>query len=140
MRPCNPAWGKGVVWAACAYLLLLPGVLAEAACLEAILWPGRPGRLRFVIAAAVAALVPLVHLLTALTVQYGPAALREFRELMLVKQGGTRLGLAGQTAGTLLALIAFASAAYGLFCGTLAWSLAEQILKRLGRAPVQSRR
>jgi hypothetical protein len=123
---------RGLLWA-------MLGVVTEAACLEAILWPGRPGRRRFFIASAVATLVPLVHLLTALTVQYGPAALSEFRELMLAKQGGSELGFVGQTAGTLLALIAVASAAYGLFCGTLAWSLAGQILKRLGRAPARSR-
>ena len=124
---------RGLIWA-------MLGVVAEAACLEAILWLGRPARLRFVIAAAIATLVPLVQLLSTLTVQYGPAALSEFREVMLRKQGVSNLGLAGQTAGMLLALIAAVSAAYGLFCGTLAWSLAGQILKRLGRAPAQSRR
>jgi hypothetical protein len=119
---------RGMIWA-------LVGILTEAACLEAILWPGHPGRRRFVIAAAMATLIPLTQLLATLAVQFGPAALREFREVLLVKQGVARLGLAGQTAGTLLALIALASAVFGLFCGTLAWSLARQILKRLGRAP-----
>ena len=52
----------------------------------------------------------------------------------LVKQGVARLGLAGQTAGALLALIVAGSLVFGMFCGTLAWSLARQILKRLGRA------
>jgi len=119
---------RGMVWA-------LVGILAEAACLEAILWPGRPGRWRFAVAAVIAALIPLAQVLTTLAVQFGPAVLSEFREVLLVKQGGARLGLAGQTAGTLLALIVVASAVFGLLCGTLAWSLARQILKRLGRAP-----
>jgi len=120
---------RGMVWA-------LVGILSEAACVEAVLWPGRPGRWRFAVAALIAALIPLVQFLMTLAAQFGPAAtLSEFREVLLVKQGGARLGLAGQTAGTLLALIVAASAAFGLFCGTLAWSLAGQILKRLGRAP-----
>jgi hypothetical protein len=118
---------RGMVWA-------LIGILAEAACLEVILWPGNPGKRRFVTAAALATLVPLAQLLATLTVQYGPAALREFREILLVKQGVARLGLAGQTAGALLALIVAGSLVFGMFCGTLAWSLARQILKRLGRA------
>jgi hypothetical protein len=119
---------RGMVWA-------LIGVLSEAACLEVILWPGRPGRSRFALAALAAALIPLAQLLITLAVQYGPAALSQFHETVMTKQGGAKLGLAGLTAGTLLASIVVASAVFGLFCGTLAWSLARQILKRLGRAP-----
>jgi hypothetical protein len=119
---------RGILWA-------LVGILAEAAVLEAILWPGRPGRWRYALGAVVAALIPLVQLLITLAVQFGPAVLSEFRKVLLLKQGGARLGLAGQTAGTLLALIVVASAVFGLVCGTVAWSLARQILKRLGRAP-----
>jgi hypothetical protein len=109
------------------------GILAEAACLEIVLWMGRPGRWRFAAAGLLAALVPLAQLLVMLAVQYGPAAISTFREMLLVKQGGARLGLAGQTAGTLMALILGVSGLYGLTCGMLAWSVAGQILRRLGR-------
>jgi hypothetical protein len=109
------------------------GVLAEAACLEIVLWVGRPGRWRFGVAGILAALIPLVQLLAMLTVQYGPAALSTFRTMLLDKQGGARLGLAGQTAGTLVGIVVVVSAGYGLLCGMLAWSVAGQILRRLGR-------
>lgn len=109
------------------------GVLAEAVCVEMVLWFGRPVRWRFALAGLLAALVPLVQLVGMFAVQYGPAALSTFRENLLEKQGGAKLGLAGQTAGTLVALVAVVSAAYGLACGIAAWSLAGEILRRLGR-------
>ncbi len=109
------------------------GILAEAACIEIALWIGRPSRWRFGLAGLLAALIPLVQLLTVMTVQYGPGALSTFREMLLTKQGGERLGLAAFTAGSLIGLIAVASAVFGLVCGMLGWSLAGQILTRLGR-------
>jgi hypothetical protein len=109
------------------------GILAAAACLEAVLWAGRPGRGRYALAGLIAAVIPLVQLLVMLAVQFGPAALTEFREILLVKQGGARLGLAGQTAATLVMLILVLSAVFGAVCGAVAWSLAKQILRRLGR-------
>jgi hypothetical protein len=109
------------------------GILAEAACLEVLLWAGRPGRWRYGLAGLCAALIPLAQLLTMLTIQFGPAALAEFRHVLLDKQGGARLGLAGQTAGMLIALVALLSAVFGFICGSMGWSLAGQILKRLGR-------
>ena len=109
------------------------GILAEAACLEAMLWAGRPGRWRYGLAGLCAALIPLAQLLSMLAIQFGAAALAEFRQVLLDKQGGARLGLAGQTAGMLIALIAALSAVFGLICGTLGWTLAGQILRRLGR-------
>jgi len=109
------------------------GILTEAACLEIMLYAGRPRRWRFAVAGSVAALVPPVQMLLWLAAQYGPAALSQFREILLIKQGGERLGLAGQTAGALVALALVVSAVYGVACGTLAWSIAKQILTRLGR-------
>jgi hypothetical protein len=110
------------------------GIVAEAACLEIMLYAGRPRWWRFALAGSVAALVPPVQMVLWLTARYGPAALSTFRDILLVKQGGAKLGLAGQTAGTLVALALTFGAAYGLVCGTLAWSIAKQILTRLGRA------
>ena len=109
------------------------GILIEAACLELVLWGGRPGRWRFSVAGALAALIPLLQLLIMLFVQYGPAALSSFRTMLLEKQGGAKLGLAGQTAGILVTIVIIFSAGFGLVCGNLAWSLAGKILKRLGR-------
>lgn len=109
------------------------GILAEAACLELLLWVGRPGRRRFAVAGLCAAVVPAVQMVLWLTAQYGPAALSTFREIVLTKQGGARLGLASQTAGTLVGLALTVSAVYGLVCGMMAWSVAGQILDRLGR-------
>jgi len=111
------------------------GILAAAACLEAVLWIGRPGRLRFAAAGGLAATIPLVQLLTTLTLQYGPAALSTFRQILLDKQGGARLGLAGLATGAIVVLILVLSLLFGLICGLLAWSLAGEILRRLGRAP-----
>lgn len=112
------------------------GVLAEAACLELVLAPGRPGGWRFAAAGLAAGVVPLTQMVLWLAVQYGPAALSTFRQIVLTKQGGARLGFAGQTTGALLALGFGASAVYGLLCGLLAWALAALILRRLGREPV----
>lgn len=109
------------------------GIMAAAACLEIVLWFGRAGKLRFAAAGLLAALIPLVQLLAMLTAQYGPAALSTFREILLDKQGGARLGLAGQATGVLIASILIVSAVFGLICGMLAWSLSGEILKRLGR-------
>ncbi len=109
------------------------GILAEATCLEIVLYAGRPGRRRFAVAGLIATLVPPVQMVLWLAAQYGPAALSQFRDIVLVKQGGAKLGLAGQTAATLLAVALAVSAVYGLVCGILAWSLAKQILARLGR-------
>lgn len=111
------------------------GILAEAACLEIMLYVGRPGRWRYAVAALVAALVPPVQMMLWLTAQYGPAAFSQFRDILLIKQGGARLGLAGQTVGVLVGLVLAGAAVYGLVCGTLAWSIAKQILRRLGREP-----
>jgi len=116
--------GRGVVVAV--------GVVA-AAMLPLSAYAGRPRRWRFAVAGSVAALVPPVQMLLWLAAQYGPAALSQFREILLIKQGGERLGLAGQTAGALVALALVVSAVYGVACGTLAWSIAKQILTRLGR-------
>jgi hypothetical protein len=110
------------------------GIMAEAACLEIVLYAGHPRRWRFAFAGLFAGLVPPVQMMLWLTAQYGPAALSTFREILLVKQGGAKLGLASQTAGTLVALALTFGATYGLVCGTLAWSIAKQILTRLGRA------
>ncbi len=117
---------RGIFWS-------LIGILAEAACLEVILWAGRPRRLRFAVAGILAVMVPLVELLSMLAIQYGPATLSQFREILLTKQGGAKLGLAGQTAGTLLVSILVGSTLYGIICGNLGWTLARQILRRLGR-------
>jgi hypothetical protein len=68
-----------------------------------------------------------------LAIQYGPGALTSFRTILLDKQGGAKLGLAGQTAGSLFAIVVIASALYGAICGMLGWSVARQILRRLGR-------
>jgi hypothetical protein len=111
------------------------GILAESACLELVLLAGRPTRWRFALAGMCATLIPPVQMVLWLAVQYGPAAMSTFREILIAKQGGEKLGLAGQTAGALLALALVVSAVFGLFCGTLAWSLGRQILRRLGRAP-----
>ena len=111
----------------------MAGILSAAVFLEAVLWAGRPGRWRFTLAGALAAVIPLAQLLLTLAVQYGPATLTQFREVLLDKQGGARLGLAGQTAGALIALILVLSAVFGAICGASAWSLAKQILRRLGR-------
>lgn len=112
------------------------GILGEAACLEIALWLGRPTAGRFALAGLLAALIPLAQMVLWLAAQYGPAALTTFREILLVKQGGVRLGLAGQAAGTLLIVTMSVSAGCGLICGLLAWSLAGQILRRLGRGAV----
>jgi hypothetical protein len=109
------------------------GIMAEAACLEVTLYAGCPTRWRFALAGLVAALVPPVQMILWLAAQYGPAVLSHFREILLIKQGGAKLGLAGQTAATLLAVALVVSAVYGLACGMLAWSIAKQILTRLGR-------
>ena len=139
-RGRGAAIAVGVVAAAILPLSVTPrieqaviGILAEAACLEIVLWIGRPRRWRFGLAGLLAALIPLVQLLTVMTVQYGLGALSTFRETLLTKQGGERLGLAVFTAGALIGLIALASAVFGLVCGMLGWSLAGQILTRLGR-------
>lgn len=109
------------------------GILAAAGCLEAVLWVGQPGRWRFGVAGALAAVIPLIQLLAMLAIQYGLAALSTFREILLDRQGGARLGLAGLTTGALIALILVSSAVFGLICGLVAWSLSGEILKRLGR-------
>jgi hypothetical protein len=131
----------GVVAAAIVPLSVSPGmhwamvgVLAEAACLEAVLWMGKPRRLRFGLAGFVVALVPLMQRLLVLVAWYGPAAMSTFRTQLLDRQGGAKLGLAGLTAGMLIVVVAALSAVYGLVCGSLAWSVAGQILRRLGRA------
>jgi len=110
------------------------GIVCEAACLELVLWFGRPAAFRFAVAGLCAALVPIVQMLLWLTAQYGPAAVATFREIVLVKQGAARLGLAGQTAGILLAVALVISAAYGFVCGLVAWWVSGEVLKRLGRA------
>ena len=56
---------RGILWA-------FVGIVAEAACLEVVLWGGRPGRIRFAFAALLAALIPLVQLLSVMAVKYGP--------------------------------------------------------------------
>jgi hypothetical protein len=116
------------------------GILAEAACVEIVLGLAHPRPGAFGLAGLFAALVPPVQFLLWLAAQYGPAALSTYREILLDKQGGAKFGLAGQTAGTLLALSLVVSAAYGLVCGILGWTLANQILRRLGREPGQSPR
>ncbi|MBU0639129.1 MAG: hypothetical protein KKB50_09720 [Planctomycetes bacterium] len=117
---------RGMIWA-------MIGIVAAGLCVEAVLWLGRPGRWRFGAAGLLAALLPLAQLLILLAVRFGPAALSTFRTILLDKQGGARLGLAGLTTGVLAILIFVGSAVYGLVCGMAAWSLAQQILKRLGR-------
>lgn len=109
------------------------GVISEAACLEAVLWAGRPGRMRFGLAGLLTGLMPLLQMLLWLAVQVGPAAFSTFREIVLVKQGGANFGLAGQTVVVVLAVVVVLSAVIGLMCGLFAWSVAGQILKRLGR-------
>ena len=111
------------------------GILAEAVCIEFALWFGRPARWRYAVAGVLAALVPLVQLLAMLAVQYGPGALSSFRTILLDKQGGAKLGLAGQAAGTLVGMVVVVSSVYGSVCGILGWSLARRILQRLGREP-----
>lgn len=109
------------------------GVVAEAACMEIMLYAGRPGRARFALAGLVVALVPPVQKVLWLTAQYGPAAWATFRDILLLKQGGAKLGLAGQATATLVGMVLVLSAAYGLACGFLGWSVARQVLYRLGR-------
>ena len=82
---------------------------------------------------AVVAIVPMTQKLLMLSASYGPAALSAFRTSLIERQGGARLGLAGLTVGMLLVVVAAVSAAYGTFCGWFAWSVAGQILRRLGR-------
>ncbi|HVP11743.1 MAG TPA: hypothetical protein VMV94_11220 [Phycisphaerae bacterium] len=116
------------------FAMAMMGILAEAACLEAVLWFGRPRRWRFALAGGIVGLVPPLQMLSRMVVLYGPAALSTFRETLLRDQGVARLGLAGQTAGVLLLIALAIAAMYGLVCGILAWSISGQILRRLGRA------
>jgi hypothetical protein len=116
------------------FVMAMIGILAEAACLEAALWFGRPRQWRFALAGLLVGLVPPLQMLTRMIVLYGPAALSTFRDTVLRDQGVAKLGLASQTAGLLLLVAVGISATYGLICGLLGWSISEQILKRLGRA------
>ncbi len=116
------------------FVAALTSVLGEAACVEAMLWWGRPGRGRFAAAGLLAGLVPVVRRVVTLTILYGPAALGVLRDKTLTQQGGEALGLAGLTAGGLLLAVSLISAAVGLVCGLVAWNLASTIRVRLGRA------
>jgi hypothetical protein len=116
------------------FVMAMIGVIVEAACLEAVLWFGRPARWRFALAGLLVGLIPPLQMLTRMIVLYGPAALSTFHDTILRDQGVARLGLAGHTAVALLLIALAISASYGLICGLLGWSISGQILKRLGRA------
>jgi hypothetical protein len=115
------------------FVMAMIGIIVEAACLEAVLWFGRPRRWRFASAGLIVGLVPPLQMLTRMIVLYGPAALSTFRDKILQDQGVARLGLVSQGAGMVLLIALVISATYGLVCGLLGWSISEQILKRLGR-------
>lgn len=116
------------------FLMAMLGILLEAGGLEAALWFGRPRPWRFGLAAFFVGLIPPLQRVARMVVYYGPAALTTFRETLLTDQGAARLGLAGLTAGALLAVALLLSASFCCMCGLFAWSVSGQILKRLGRA------
>lgn len=116
------------------FLMAMIGVLLEGACLEAALCFGKPGKWRFALGGFLVGLLPPLQMLARLLILYGPAALSTFRDAILTKQGGDRLGLAGLTASALLALALTVSTVYGFGCGLLGWSISGEIRKRLGRA------
>ncbi len=118
------------------FVAAMTSVVGEALCVEAVLWVGRPAGGRFAVAGLCAGLVPVVRRVVTLVTLYGPAALGVLRDKTLTQQGGAALGLAGLTAGGLLAVVTVVSAAVGLVCGYAAWRLAETIRVRLGRAAV----
>lgn len=115
------------------FIPAMMGIVLEAACLEAVLWVGRPGKTRFVLAGLLTGIVPAIQMFVWLVVRHGPAALGMFRDIVMDKQRVAKLGLAGETAGVVLLVVFSLSAAYGLVCGLFAWSVAGRILKRLGR-------
>lgn len=116
------------------FVMAMIGVLLEATVLEAVLWFGRPRRWRCVLGGLLVGLVPPLQMLGRMVVYYGPAALSTFRENLLNDRGAERLGAAGLTAGSLLAVVLALSATFGGLCGFLGWAIGGQILKRLGRA------
>jgi len=108
------------------------GVLLEGAAMEAVLWPGHPGRLRTILAGAAAGLCPPLQLLGILFVQYGPAAVRWFADLSRNVAKDRPVAMPTE-AWIVLAGVLAISAAWAALGAVVSWPIADRILLRLGR-------
>ncbi len=113
------------------------GVLLEGAAMEAVLWPGRPGRARVALAGAAAGLCPPLQLLGMLILQYGPAAVRWFADVSRNLTAQQEPAALPAEAWFVLAGVLATSSAWGAGCAALSWPIGQRILIRLGRAPAQ---